>query len=81
MNILRHSSWQSKPRIALTIGDPAGIGTEIILKSLADRGLLTLDAEFTIFGDRRYLEENYQLLKNLKTTNIQIADPAEPRDI
>lgn len=76
MNILRHSSWQSKPRIALTIGDPAGIGTEIILKSLADRDLLTLDAEFTIFGDRRYLEANYQLLKNLKTTNIQIADPA-----
>ncbi|NMF59308.1 4-hydroxythreonine-4-phosphate dehydrogenase PdxA [Pseudanabaena yagii] len=76
MNILRHSSWQSKPRIALTIGDPAGIGTEIILKSLADRDLRTLDAEFTIFGDRRYLESNYQLLKNLKTTNIQIADPA-----
>jgi 4-hydroxythreonine-4-phosphate dehydrogenase len=76
MNILRHSSWQAKPRIALTIGDPAGIGTEIILKSLANRDLLTLDAEFTIFGDRRYLEANYQLLKNLKTTNIQIADPA-----
>ncbi|MFN9886250.1 MAG: 4-hydroxythreonine-4-phosphate dehydrogenase PdxA, partial [Pseudanabaena sp.] len=60
-----------------TIGDPAGIGTEIILKSLADDNLLTLDAEFTIFGDQRYLEENYQLLKNLKTTNIQIADPAD----
>ncbi|MFN6141571.1 MAG: 4-hydroxythreonine-4-phosphate dehydrogenase PdxA [Pseudanabaena sp.] len=77
MNILQHSSWQSKPRIALTIGDPAGIGTEIILKSLAYDNLLTLDAEFTIFGDQRYLEENYQLLKNLKTTNIQIADPAD----
>ncbi|MFN6067942.1 MAG: 4-hydroxythreonine-4-phosphate dehydrogenase PdxA, partial [Pseudanabaena sp.] len=47
------------------------------LKSLADDNLLTLDAEFTIFGDQRYLEENYQLLKNLKTTNIQIADPAD----
>ncbi len=77
MNILRHSPWQSKPRIALTIGDPAGIGTEIILKSLADRNLLTLDAEFTIFGDRQHLEANYHLLKNLKTTNIQIADPAD----
>ncbi|MFM7888714.1 MAG: 4-hydroxythreonine-4-phosphate dehydrogenase PdxA, partial [Pseudanabaena sp.] len=77
MNIQRHLSRQSKPRIALTIGDPAGIGTEIILKSLAVRNLLTLDAEFRIFGDRRYLEATYQLLKNLKSSNIHIADPAD----
>ncbi|BBC23446.1 4-hydroxythreonine-4-phosphate dehydrogenase PdxA [Pseudanabaena sp. ABRG5-3] len=75
MNILRHSSWKSKPRIALTIGDPAGIGTEIILKSLADHNLLALDAEFTVFGDRRYLLETYKLLKNLKDDHMAIADP------
>ena len=28
-----------RPRIGITVGDPAGIGTEVILKSLADRSL------------------------------------------
>ncbi len=53
-----------KPRIALTIGDPAGIGIEIILKSLASSRLRNLDAEFTVFGDRRYLSETYDNLKD-----------------
>ena len=61
MDILQVFCLNSKPRIALTIGDPAGIGTEVILKALAD---LKLDAEFTVFGDRRYLAETYDLLKN-----------------
>lgn len=81
MNILRnpHTSSRSKSqsnsraRIALTIGDPAGIGTEIILKSLADRALLALDAEFTVFGDQRYLRDTYDLLRN--HGNLLIADP------
>ncbi len=81
MNILQHphpnfrskSHSNSKARIALTIGDPAGIGTEIILKSLADRSLLALDAEFTVFGDHRYLRGIYDLLKD--HGNILIADP------
>ena len=81
MNILQnpHTSSRLKPqsnsraRIALTIGDPAGIGTEIILKSLADRALSVLDATFTVFGDRRYLGETYDLLRN--HNNLLIADP------
>jgi len=81
MNILRnaHTSSRSKSqsnsraRIALTIGDPAGIGTEIILKSLADRHLLALDATFTVFGNRHYLMETYDLLRN--HDNLRIADP------
>jgi 4-hydroxythreonine-4-phosphate dehydrogenase len=75
MNILWNPSDKFKPRIALTIGDPAGIGTEIILKSLADRNLLNLGADFTVFGERRYLVETYNLLKNLENHNILIADP------
>ncbi|ELS31201.1 MULTISPECIES: 4-hydroxythreonine-4-phosphate dehydrogenase PdxA [Pseudanabaena] len=86
-----HSS--SRARIALTIGDPAGIGTEIILKSLATRhldgalepnldasldrtlarNLRGLEATFTIFGDRRYLQETYNLLIN--HSNLPLADP------
>ena len=79
MNILQtshpSSSSNSRPRIALTIGDPAGIGTEIILKSLADRPLLELDAKFTIFGDRRYLAATYNLLKN--KGYLEIANPEQ----
>ncbi len=63
----------SKNRIALTIGDPTGIGTEIILKSLADPAIVALDAEFTVFGDHRYLMETYSLLK--QHSNLPIADP------
>ncbi len=64
MDTLQNFCLTSKPRIALTIGDPAGIGTEVVLKALADRTLRELDAEFTIFGDRRYLGETYDLLRN-----------------
>jgi 4-hydroxythreonine-4-phosphate dehydrogenase len=81
MNILRNphpssrltSQPSSRARIALTIGDPAGIGTEIILKSLADRTLLGLDATFTVFGNRRYIGKTFDLLRN--HGNLEIADP------
>ena len=75
MNILRNldinSPLNSKPRIALTIGDPAGIGIEIMLKALVDPTLLELDAEFTVFGDRRYLGETYDLLRD----HCKLIDP------
>jgi 4-hydroxythreonine-4-phosphate dehydrogenase len=64
MNILRPPHINIKPRIALTIGDPAGIGSEVVLKALADRTLFALEATFTVFGDRRYLVETYNLLRN-----------------
>jgi 4-hydroxy-L-threonine phosphate dehydrogenase PdxA len=43
-----------KPRIGITIGDLNGIGTEVILKALADNRLLTL---FTpvIYGSAKVL--------------------------
>lgn len=38
------------PRIAVTIGDPAGVGAEIAIQALADRDLLDL-AEWIVVGD------------------------------
>ncbi|MBD2175476.1 4-hydroxythreonine-4-phosphate dehydrogenase PdxA [Pseudanabaena sp. FACHB-1998] len=73
MNVLRTSHRQKQPRIALTIGDPAGIGMEIILKALNNPTLLDLDAIFTIFGDRQYLTQSYHLLKN--QTDASMVDP------
>ena len=39
-----------QPTIAITMGDPAGVGTEIIVKALADPGLLPM-ARWVIVGD------------------------------
>lgn len=38
------------PRIAITIGDPAGIGAEVVLKALADRELVEV-ANWIVVGD------------------------------
>src|SRR4051794_38175223 len=40
--------------IAVSIGDPAGIGPEVVLKALADDAVRTL-ANWTIIGDREAL--------------------------
>jgi 4-phospho-D-threonate 3-dehydrogenase / 4-phospho-D-erythronate 3-dehydrogenase len=41
--------------IAITMGDPAGIGPEVVLKALADPAIAALDARFIIVGDRDVL--------------------------
>jgi 4-hydroxythreonine-4-phosphate dehydrogenase len=43
------------PRIAVTIGDPAGVGAEIALKSFADSDLLAC-AEWIVIGDHVALD-------------------------
>lgn len=42
-------SIPTKPTIGITLGDPAGIGPEVILKALADRALRK-QARFVIYG-------------------------------
>ncbi len=42
-------SSQSRPRLALTLGDPAGIGPEVVLKALAHQDW-SAQAEITVFG-------------------------------
>jgi 4-hydroxythreonine-4-phosphate dehydrogenase len=43
------------PTIALTMGDPAGVGPEVILKALADPALAAM-AHWIVLGDRRVME-------------------------
>jgi len=50
---LRHESLRQK--IALTMGDPAGIGPELVLRAVTDKGLLK-GAEPIIYGDRGVFE-------------------------
>ena len=44
----------SRPKIGITMGDAAGIGPEVVLKSLAD-GSLSENSEITIIGDEAHL--------------------------
>jgi 4-hydroxythreonine-4-phosphate dehydrogenase len=44
-----------RPRLALTVGDPAGIGPEIVLKALSSAG--KPDAEWVVFGPVVSLED------------------------
>jgi 4-hydroxythreonine-4-phosphate dehydrogenase len=68
------SSLNNRPRLAVTLGDPAGIGTEVILKALADSGV-SKNCDLTIVGNRDLLLKNYTSLRVNK--NIDLANPAE----
>ena len=47
-----------RPRLAIALGDPAGIGPEIALKALAEE-VLTSQADITVIGDRTLLRQTY----------------------
>ena len=47
-----------KPVIGITMGDPAGIGSEILLKSVVNRKLPS-NAHYVVFGDYKYLEKSF----------------------
>jgi 4-hydroxythreonine-4-phosphate dehydrogenase len=55
---------QLRPRIALTLGDPAGIGPEVILKTLAEFNLHE-SCQITIIGGSQHLETAYHALQQL----------------
>ncbi|MEN9767740.1 4-hydroxythreonine-4-phosphate dehydrogenase PdxA [Vulcanococcus sp.] len=62
-----------RPRLAISLGDPAGIGGEVTLKAMASwRGR---DDAPVLVGCRRWLENVYQNLK--AGSQIPCADPAE----
>lgn len=52
-----------RPTVAITIGDPFGVGPEIVLKALASQKLNRL-ADFLIVGDKSVLIAISQLLKS-----------------
>lgn len=60
----------SYPQLAIPLGDPAGIGTEVILKALAD-SQLTQNCNIALVGSRVVLEHTYQHLQ----ASAPIADP------
>ncbi|HEV2446877.1 MAG TPA: 4-hydroxythreonine-4-phosphate dehydrogenase PdxA, partial [Candidatus Sulfopaludibacter sp.] len=61
------------PAIALTIGDPAGVGPEIVVKALADPAVAPL-ARWIVVGDGRALERAEQVTG----TRLQSATLRDP---
>lgn len=59
--------------LVLTMGDPAGIGSEVLLKALADPAIRDL-CPMTVVGDRPLLEQAYRHLKT--RTTEPLIDPA-----
>lgn len=67
---------KTTPRLAITIGDPGGIGPEIVLKALSEP-TITENCDLTILGSRQVLQETYQKLSMEKLVNwesLQILD-------
>jgi len=59
------------PRLAIALGDPAGIGPEIVLKALADPAV-TQGCEITVVGSRVLLNRVYI---HLRSQGITLVDP------
>ncbi|WP_017317049.1 4-hydroxythreonine-4-phosphate dehydrogenase PdxA [Mastigocladopsis repens] len=68
------SQVENRPRLALTLGDPAGIGSEVILKALTDPEV-SKSCDVTVVGNRDLLVETYT---KLKTKNSEpLANPTK----
>ena len=66
------------PHLAITLGDPTGIGAEIILKALADSSI-GKDCHLTAIGSKKVLEFTYEHL--LQNRNLEPKDLANPDKI
>jgi len=71
----------NRPAIVLTMGDPAGVGPEIVLKALADPSVASL-ARWIVAGDAAVLERA-EAVTGLKLSSAELRDagmikPGEP---
>lgn len=64
-----------RQRLAVTLGDPAGIGPEVVLKALCDPET-TQNCDITIIGSRKLLQKIYSDLHRAEKAEI-LADPAK----
>lgn len=74
----------SLPLLALTLGDPAGIGPEVVLKALSHPEIFTV-CRPVILGDRRILERaaqvNEQPLPNFVELDPELSSEPKPNQI
>lgn len=70
--VTTQSNTKARSRLALTLGDPAGIGPEIVLKALADP-TIQQDCEITVVGSTQVLQQQYEHLRS--QADLELADP------
>lgn len=75
------AAQRTRPRIAITLGDPNGIGPEVVLKALADRRLLKY-MEPVIVGSAHVLQTHAQELgfQDTRFRVVQQIQEATPRE-
>ena len=86
-NRLKFCAMDQPRRIAIALGDPAGIGAEVALKALANRRVQQT-VEPVLFGCRRWLLEQYRALqdqgnpladpRDLHLVDVPLAEPVHP---
>ncbi|XGV97123.1 MAG: 4-hydroxythreonine-4-phosphate dehydrogenase PdxA [Leptolyngbya sp. BL-A-14] len=64
-------STSFRPQLAVTLGDPAGIGPEVVLKALA---VPPVNCDVTIVGSRSRLTAAYQQVRS-RHPGLNLADP------
>jgi len=64
---------EDRPPLAVTLGDPAGIGPEVVLKALADQSV-TQNCQITVVGSRTLLQKIYAQLHEVLPGEV-LADP------
>ncbi|HEY9651521.1 MAG TPA: 4-hydroxythreonine-4-phosphate dehydrogenase PdxA [Coleofasciculaceae cyanobacterium] len=70
------SSLQRRPRLAVTLGDPAGIGPEVVLKALANPQVIQ-DCEITVIGSQSLLQAAYTQLRKTLVDGDRLATPEQ----
>ena len=51
-----------RPQLIMTLGDPSGIGPEVVLKTLSNP-VFDQNADISVIGDRTHLQTTYHQLK------------------
>lgn len=89
MGSTKASEKCDRPRLALTLGDPSGIGPEVILKALAD-SQLRQNCDLTVIGSRQVLlttydqlrqSQHYHLSEYLHPDELSIREVEQTREI
>ncbi|KHG43065.1 MAG: 4-hydroxythreonine-4-phosphate dehydrogenase PdxA [Aphanizomenon flos-aquae KM1D3_PB] len=64
-----------RPRLVLTVGDPAGIGAEVILKALADPEV-TQNCDVVVVGNKILLTQVYENISKNIDNSLFLVNPA-----
>ncbi|MGB3299184.1 MAG: 4-hydroxythreonine-4-phosphate dehydrogenase PdxA [Phormidesmis sp.] len=67
------SGFAQVPRLIMTLGDPSGIGPEVVLKTLSNPRF-EQQADIAVIGDRTHLNHTYTQLKAI-TPQTALRDP------